>query len=56
MEEELDYRSLITIHDLRGICIELLSITKELPDEGIGVTVSGLGNGFKLATCNLHLR
>ncbi len=35
MEEELDYRSLVTIHDLRGICMELLDIMKELPNEGI---------------------
>ena len=35
MEEELDYRSLVTIHDLRGICMELLDIIKELPNEGI---------------------
>ena len=34
MEEELDYRSLVTIHDLRGICLELLDISKELPCEG----------------------
>ena len=34
MEEELDFTSLVTIHDLRGICMELLDITKGLPKEG----------------------
>ena len=34
MEEELDYRSLVTIHELRGICMELLDIIKQLPKEG----------------------
>jgi hypothetical protein len=34
MEEELDFSSLVTIHDLRGICMELLDIIKEFPSEG----------------------
>ncbi|XP_028413209.1 uncharacterized protein C7orf26 homolog [Dendronephthya gigantea] len=33
MEEELDYRSLVTIHNLQEICMELLDISKELPCE-----------------------
>lgn len=35
MEEEVDYSSLVTIYDLRGICMELLEIVKELPDQGM---------------------
>lgn len=38
MEEELDYRSLITVNDLKGICTELLDAAKKLPSQ-VSVTL-----------------